>query len=86
MQKIQRAVGFPELTHAPKMSLQSAGKTDATKLFSEALGTTPMGPLNARKGGLLMLKMCWYCIHPKKHCICLLKIICQNKKFKVQQK
>jgi len=29
MQKIQRAVGFPELTHATKMSLQSAGKTDA---------------------------------------------------------
>jgi len=49
MQKIQRAVGFPELTHATKMSFQSAGKIDAAKLFSETLETTPMRALKIRK-------------------------------------
>jgi hypothetical protein len=49
MQKIQRAVGFPELTHATKMSLQSAGKTDVAKLFSEALETTATRALSIRK-------------------------------------
>jgi hypothetical protein len=34
--ELQQTVRFPELTHATKMSLRSAGKTDATKLFSEA--------------------------------------------------
>jgi hypothetical protein len=31
------------------MSLRSAGKTDAAKLFSEALETTPMRTLSIRK-------------------------------------
>jgi len=49
MQKIQRAVGFPELIHATKMSLRSAGKIDAAKLFSKTLETTPMRALKIRK-------------------------------------
>jgi hypothetical protein len=33
-QKIfEKTTGFPELTHATKMSLISAGKTDAAKTF-----------------------------------------------------
>jgi len=46
---MQRAAGFPELTHATKVSLQSAGKIDATKLFSETLETTPTRALKIRK-------------------------------------
>jgi hypothetical protein len=47
--ELRKNVGFPELTHATKMSLRSAGKTDAAKLFSEALETTPTRGLRIRK-------------------------------------
>jgi hypothetical protein len=47
--ELLKTVGFPELTHATKMSLQSAGKTDAAKLFSEAIETTPSRGLRIRK-------------------------------------
>jgi len=46
---LRKTVGFPELTHATKMSLISAGKTDATKLFSEALEATPTRETGIRK-------------------------------------
>jgi hypothetical protein len=39
--ELQQTVGFPELIHATKISLRSAGKTDAAKLFSEVLEITP---------------------------------------------
>ena len=42
-------MGFPELTHTTKMSLRSAGKRDAAKIFSEALETAPTRDLNIRK-------------------------------------
>jgi len=47
--ELRKTVGFPELTHATKMSLRYAGKTDAAKLFSEALETSPTGGLRIRK-------------------------------------
>jgi hypothetical protein len=47
--ELRKNVGFPELTQATKMSLRSAGKTDAAKLFSEALETTPTRGLRIRK-------------------------------------
>jgi hypothetical protein len=39
--EIRKTVGFTELAHANKMSLRSAGKTDAANLVSQALETTP---------------------------------------------
>jgi len=39
----------PELTHAAPMSLGPAGKTDAAKIFSKALETTPKGALTLRR-------------------------------------
>jgi hypothetical protein len=47
--ELRQTVGFPELTHATKMCLRSAGKTDAAKLFSELLETTPKRTLRIRK-------------------------------------
>jgi hypothetical protein len=47
--ELRKIVGFPELTNATTMSLQSAGKTYAAKLFSEALETTPTGALKIRE-------------------------------------
>jgi hypothetical protein len=47
--ELRKTVGFPELAHAIKMSLRSAGKTDAAKLFCEALETTPTRALRIRK-------------------------------------
>jgi hypothetical protein len=41
LKELRKTVGLSELTHANKMSLRSAGKTDATELQSEALETTP---------------------------------------------
>jgi hypothetical protein len=38
---LRKSVGFTELAYANKMSLRSAGNTDAAKLFNEALETTP---------------------------------------------
>ena len=38
---LRKTVGFPELTHSAKISLISAGETDAAKLFSEALEANP---------------------------------------------
>jgi len=46
---LRKAVGFPELTHATKMSLISAGKTDAAKIFSEALEATSTREIRIRK-------------------------------------
>jgi hypothetical protein len=47
--ELRQTAGFPELTHATKMRLRSAGKTDVAKLFSEALETTPTRALRIRK-------------------------------------
>jgi hypothetical protein len=47
--ELRKTVGFSELIHATKMSLRSAGKTDAAKLFSEVLGATPTRVLRIRK-------------------------------------
>jgi len=47
--ELRKIVGFPELNHATTISLRSAGKTDAAKLFSEALETTPTRALRIRK-------------------------------------
>jgi hypothetical protein len=47
--ELLKTVGFPELTHATKMSLRSAGKTDAAELFSEAIETIPSRELRIRK-------------------------------------
>jgi hypothetical protein len=47
--ELLKTVGFPELTHATKLNLRSAGKTDAAKLFSEALETTPTRGSRIRK-------------------------------------
>lgn len=47
--ELRKTVGFPELTHVTKMSLRSAGKTDAAKLSSEALERTPTKGLRIRK-------------------------------------
>jgi hypothetical protein len=41
--EVQKTVGFTELAHANKMSLRSAGKTDAADPFSEALQTPTRG-------------------------------------------
>jgi hypothetical protein len=41
LKELRKTVGLPELTHANKMSLRTAGKADATKFHSEALVTTP---------------------------------------------
>jgi hypothetical protein len=46
---LRKTVSFPELTHAAKMSLTSAGKMDAAKLFSEALEATPTRKIRIRK-------------------------------------
>jgi hypothetical protein len=46
---LQKTVGFPELTHATKMSLISVGKTDAAKLFNEALEATPTREIRIKK-------------------------------------
>jgi len=48
---LRKTVGLPELTHTTKMCLISAGKTDAAKLFSEALEIAPMRTLRNRKAG-----------------------------------
>jgi hypothetical protein len=48
-EKLRKTVGFPELTHATKRNLRSSGKTDAAKLFSEALETIPARGLRIRK-------------------------------------
>jgi hypothetical protein len=47
--EFRETVGFPELTRVTKMSLRSATKTDAAKLFSEALETTPTRGSRIRK-------------------------------------
>jgi hypothetical protein len=47
--ELRKIVGFPELIHTTTVSLIAAGKTDAAKLFSEALETTPTGALRIRK-------------------------------------
>jgi hypothetical protein len=47
--ELRQTVGFPELTHATKMRLRSAGKTDAAKGISEAFETTPKRALGIRK-------------------------------------
>jgi hypothetical protein len=47
--ELRKTVGFRELAHANKMSLRSSGKTDAAKLFNEALETTPTRALRIRK-------------------------------------
>jgi len=46
---LRKTVGFPEITHATKMSLISAGEMDAAKLFSEALEATPTREIRIRK-------------------------------------
>jgi hypothetical protein len=48
-EKLRKTVGFPELTHSTKRNLRSSGKTDAAKIFSEALETTPARRLRIRK-------------------------------------
>jgi len=47
-EELRKTVGFPEPTQATKMNLRSSGKTDAAKLFSEALETTPARGLRIR--------------------------------------
>jgi hypothetical protein len=46
---LRKTVGSPELSHATKMSLISAGETDAAKLYSEALEATPKREIRIRK-------------------------------------
>jgi len=41
LKELRKPVGLPELTHADKLSLRSACKTDSTKFKIEALVTTP---------------------------------------------
>jgi hypothetical protein len=48
-EELRKTAGFLELTHTTKMNLRSSGKTDAAKLFSEILETTPARGLRIRK-------------------------------------
>jgi len=41
LKELRNTVGLREVTHANKMSLRSAGKTEAAKFQIEALVTTP---------------------------------------------
>jgi hypothetical protein len=45
----RKLIGFPDLTHATKMCLLSAGERDAAKLFSEALETILTRDLRIKK-------------------------------------
>jgi hypothetical protein len=72
---LRKTVGFPELTHATKMSLMSAGETDAAKLFSEALEANPTTEIRTRKAWGAHTKNVWFCLLLKKHSLCLLKLI-----------
>jgi hypothetical protein len=47
--ELRKTVGFTKLAHANKMSLQTAGKTDAAGLFSETLETAQTTGLIIRK-------------------------------------
>jgi hypothetical protein len=47
--ELQNTLCFPELTHGTKMSLKSAGRTDAAEISIEAVETTPTGDLRIRK-------------------------------------
>jgi hypothetical protein len=55
--ELWKTVGFPEITHATKLGLWSAGKKDDdNKLFSEALETIPTRALKIRKAWAVHLK------------------------------
>jgi hypothetical protein len=89
MQKIQRAVGFPELTHATKMSLRSAGKTDAAKLFNEALEATPVRALSIRKAWAAHAENVLVLYAPKEALSLFIEdhlTKSRHKKYEVQQK
>lgn len=73
--ELRNAVGFPELTQATTMNLRSSGRTDAAKLHSGTLETTPTRALRIRKVEAAHAKNVLYCILPKKHCLCLVKHI-----------
>jgi hypothetical protein len=47
--ELRKSVCFPELTHATKMNLQSAGKTRASRLFNASLETTQTKGFRIRK-------------------------------------
>jgi hypothetical protein len=86
--ELRKSVSFPELAHANKMSLRSAGKTDAAKLFNEALETTPKRALRIRRAWDAHAKNVVIPYTPEE-ALCLLRLICQNvniQKFEVKQK
>ena len=43
--QLRKTFGFPELIHAPNISLRSAGKTDAAEIFIGTLDTVPLSAL-----------------------------------------
>lgn len=47
--ELRKTVGIPDLTRVTKMSLRTAGKTDAVELFDESLETTPTRGSRIRK-------------------------------------
>jgi hypothetical protein len=78
-----------ELTHAIKMSLRFAGKTDAVILFSEVLETTPTRASRLRKHWDAHAKNVVHHILQEKHSLCSLKLIWQKfniQNFEVKQK
>ena len=62
---LRKTVRFPELTHATKMSLISAGKTDAAALVSEAVEATPTREIRIRKAWVTHTKNVWVLFTPE---------------------
>jgi hypothetical protein len=73
--ELRKTVGFPELTHATKKSLRSAGKTDAAGRFNKALKRNTRRALRIIKASAPHAKNVLVQYTLEDHCICLLKLI-----------
>jgi hypothetical protein len=73
--ELRKSVGSPELTHATKMSLRSAGKADAAKRCNEAFKTKTTRGLRIIRAWDAHAKNVLVPYTPEEHSICLLKLI-----------